>query len=91
MQGLAQAQRQFDRQVPTEVAEAAQIDVMASLRVDLGNKNDAGDVSSAFFDHLVDGDADVKMLRALADGNDAAVLAIAKAALRAVAEKRALR
>ncbi|HEY8024255.1 MAG TPA: hypothetical protein VIF60_06800 [Burkholderiaceae bacterium] len=90
MQGLAQAQRKYDRQIPFSVA-AQDIDAMAALRADLACRNDAQDISIAFVDHLMNADDDIKLLRALADDRDSAALAIVKSALRAIADKRALR
>lgn len=90
MQGLAQAQRNYDRQIPFSVA-AQDMDAMAALRADLERRNDAQDISIAFVDHLMDGDDDIKLLRALADGKDGTALTIVKTALRAIADKRALR
>ncbi len=91
MQALAQAQRQYDRQLPADASFGAPDNVMDDLRADLGKQLDAQDISCAFTDRLIESDDDIRLLQAVAAGDDASVLAIVKAALLHVARQRALR
>jgi len=97
MRALTQAQRRYDRQLPAEANDGARIDAapvaapvaaLAALRADLERKLDAQDISSAFNDRLIESDDDIQLLRAIAVGNDAAVLCIVRTALLHVALQR---
>jgi len=97
MQALAQAQRRYDRQLPAEAhheahdvapVDAAPTAALAALHADLERKLDAQDISSAFNDRLIESDDDIQLLRAIAVGNDAAVLCIVRTALLHVALQR---